>query len=382
MATNNDVSEADATACLKALIEIGGANTVDDSPDKFIRDKKGEVVTLKVENNVYRPLAIFGTKSADALIVNPFSEGDSESSRNVWFFRTRRVVLSGYVAAIIKKLLTIGVKANGKPAKKGKEVEDPTEDPLVTKLLMNNIEEIDANMVKEFDKISQDLENFFSVYYNKTNKRTEVNCVLVNVAQRKQFGVVRAKTWNVLESLLLKILSVSDLKELVYTPTTVGIPVFESFVMALVDIYKRIKEPLKILDLTLPQLGELESHLKYLAAYYTKVKWCVSSTVVPVQPAQQAAVPWVANIPNTPVVPLATVPNAGVLPGMNVGVPMVTAGMTPVLVVSTFPAMGVPQTMGLGYGMVPNVQMPTGVNTSGVVVQPGAANRHNPFCKP
>ena len=84
MATNNvQVTESDVSACLKALIELGNVNTVDDSPDKFIRSKNGDVVTLQVENNVSRPLAIFGTRSADALVVNPFSEGDSESFRNI-----------------------------------------------------------------------------------------------------------------------------------------------------------------------------------------------------------------------------------------------------------------------------------------------------------
>lgn len=386
MATNNvQVTESDVSACLKALIELGNVNTVDDSPDKFIRSKNGDVVTLQVENNVSRPLAIFGTRSADALVVNPFSEGDSESFRNIWFTRTRKVILSGYIAGIIKELLNIGVAANGNKAttKKGKEVKDPTEDPLITKLLMNSIEEIDANMVKEFDKISKDLEDFFSIYYNKTNKRTQVNCVITNVEQRKQFGVVRAKTWVVLENILYKVLGVKDLKELVYTPTVENIQVFESFVTALVDIYKRIKEPLvKLCGQELPQLGELESHVKYLKNYASKASWCVSSTIVPATPVNQSAVPWVSSVPNASLVPTAPVPMAapGVLPlpPMPVGVPMGTQGFGQVP--GMMPA-AIPQAAVTPFGMVPNAVVPSGVNTSGVVVVPGAANRHNPFSR-
>lgn len=289
---DNQITDNDVSNCLQALIELGGINAVDNTPDKYIRsaDDSSKLATLPIEGKDV-PLAIYGTKSAEAIIINPFAEGQAGEARNIWFYSSRNVILGGIIRRILRELLKIGAEAHSK------KKNAPTPSLVAIKYLEGSVDDIDDKMLKEYDTVTKDLKDFLVIYYNKSKKRSEVSCILKNKARRKQFTSVRTKTWNTLETLINKVLGTDDLETFAESATTNGIPVLETYVKVLVKVYKAIEEPAQVIGKTFPQLAELESHIKYLPQYYTKARWCVdptSATAAAPAPAVATA-PWVAT---------------------------------------------------------------------------------------
>lgn len=382
-------SDADISSFLKSLIELGGGNVVDDSPDKYIRLKStGKQETLTIDGRS-QPLAIYGTRATDAIIINPFAEGEADSTKNTWFYASRNIVLSAILASIMKKLLTIG--AENANRKKG---EKETADMKAIGLLSKHILSVDEKMVKEFESLSKELHNFFNIYYNKTTRQGEVKCVIFVEAQRKAFPSIRVKTWDVLAGLMRDILNVTDLSEFNYMPQTLGVPVFESFANILVNIYARLEEPMKLIDRTVDNLAALRSHLKYLPQYYGKAKWCTAP-----QPAVGAnmgmASPLVMPAPmgGNYVMPnqmpgMLPAGAAGVMPGVMPGMmngmvmpyanpvmPMPAGTMMPGMVNTTVPMMPMPA--GSAYGPMAVAPIGTLAPTQNDKLSPSA----NPFAR-
>lgn len=362
-------SDRDISTFLKLLLEEGEMNVVDDSPDMYIRLKAtGKQETISVDGRSM-PLAIYGTKATDAMIINPFAEGEAESIRSTWFYTSRNLVISSLVAAIVKKLLEVGAASASKK-------KDDNPDRKAIALMSKRILDVDEKMVKEFSSLTKagDLRNFFQIYYNKTAKQGEVRCVVFVEAQRKAYPSIRVKTWEVLEGLIKDILNINDLSELNYSPKTIGIPVFESYVNIYINVLKRLAEPLKIIGKELKNIGTLESHLKYLPQYYGRAKWCTTPQAnVSQQPV--LGLPW--SVPLTVPTPGVTVPGAMVpgIPGMvNTSVPMPMSpygmpmpGMLPAQAPG-FPAINVPM------GVPPQVPAP-------IMPQPATQNSDNPFTR-
>ena len=122
-------TDADISNFLKGLLELGDINTVDDSPDKYIRTKSGDQETLSVDG-VKKPLAIYGTRAEDAIIINPLAEGESGAERNAWFYGNRKMVLAAMIKTIIAKALAVGAASHAR-----KKTDKDDFDPLVSKLI-------------------------------------------------------------------------------------------------------------------------------------------------------------------------------------------------------------------------------------------------------
>lgn len=357
--TDNDVS-----SFLKVLIEIGGIYKIDDSPDKYIRFTSDNTLVTTNVDGVAKPLAIYGTKANDCIIINPFVEGEIDSSRNKWFYSTRNITLSGHLAAIMQYLLKLAADS------KKKKGEDQVTDLLALELLADDVHDIDEKMIKEFKNISNELTNFFNIYWNKSLNQCEVKCSLFITNQRKAFGsTIRVKSWDVLERLMTRILGTNDLGTFTKKPVTLGVPVFETFVGILVDIYSRINGALKMIGQPEVNVGELESHLKYVGQYAAKAKWCVSPQ--PAATTAPAITPWAmpGNIPTiAPMMPMQNpympiMPNMGAQPFMPMNQPMMSPPIAPVG--SNFSAMS-----------------PLGNNIGAVGQTMAPLRTDNPFAKP
>lgn len=413
-----NVTDQDVTNFLTAIIEVGGINKVDNSPDKYIRRPQADnkIATLTIENTSH-PLAIYGTKAADALIINPFSEGDADNAKKAWFYASRNVVLGSNIIKLMNYLLRIGAEAHTKadkapkaepkaPAKKGKkvvveetpQVEVDNDVPLLAmKLLEDDVLDIDSKMLKEFESLAKELKDFIVIHYNKTTRQGEVSCLIFNQARRKQFSSIRTKTWTVLENLMRKLLGTDDMTTLAEPATIVGVPVLETFTKIFVKIYKKLEEPLKLVGIELPTLGELESHIKYLAQYYTKARWCVSNPaanpVVPTIPTSGVpgvGIPQARTIPNAVVMPAAPINTYARLPKSQSGVPIGALNAAPVMgytggvVVS---GTGVPAPVVAQGPVIPTTGVPmgSGVPMPQPAVQQGQATQghtHNPYARP
>lgn len=364
---DTNFTDADISLFLKLVIELGGGNIVDDSPDKYVRlASTGKLETLTVEGRAM-PLAIYGTRATDAIIINPFAEGESDSSKNMWFYASRNVILSSLIIAIMRKLLTVGAETTNK--RKGDKDGDP--DNRAIGLLSKHILNIDDKTVKEFDSITKSFKDFFIIYYNKTTRQGEATCFVFNEMQRKAYPNVRVKSWEVFSGLLLDVLNVSDLSEFNYVPTMQGIPVLESFANILVTIYEHMEEALKLIDRPVSNTGTIRSHLKYLAQYAAKSRWCTG-------PQMATAAPMGMPTPFQPLpsmLPQAMPYGSMGLPGM--GLPGMQTGLLPMSPMSMTLNGGVPAG---SYGVIGGMPAP---QMTGQAMNPSVnPSFANPFSRP
>ena len=270
---------------LADLLEIGGLYKVDrNTPDKFIRNQvTGEVERVTNETKS-SPLAIYGTYNPDALIINPFSEGESTSVQATWFFSKMNCCLAMNILAMVTKLLQLGIAEAPAPKKKTSSkttiqdiTTDSTLDLKLVNLLSPVVKDIDEKMLTELKLISKPVSNFFTLYFNKKTGCSEATSILVSEVKKKQFDSksVRSKTWTVLETLLLGILGTKDdLSEFIYKPVTSTCRVFEGFSHLLVKIYSRLNEYSQLLIGKTFDTCELESHLTYFEKYAKLASWC------------------------------------------------------------------------------------------------------------
>lgn len=275
---------------LADLLEIGGLYKVDrNTPDKFIRNQvTGEVERVTNETKS-SPLAIYGTYNPDALIINPFSEGESTSVQSTWLFSKLNCCLAMNILAMVTKLLQLGIAEAPAPKKKTSSkttiqdiTTDSTLDLKLVNLLSPVVKDIDEKMLTELKLISKPVSNFFTLYFNKKTGCSEATSILVSEVKKKQFDSksVRSKTWTVLETLLLGILGTKDdLSEFIYRPKTSTCRVFEGFSHLLVKIYSRLNEYSQLLIGKTFDTCELESHLTYFEKYAKLAAWCHSPMV-------------------------------------------------------------------------------------------------------
>ena len=364
--TDNDVS-----SFLKQLVEIGDIYSVDESPDKYIRYTSDNTLVTTNVDGVAKPMALYGTKASDCIIINPFVEGEIDSARNKWFYSTRNITLSGHLAAIMTYLLKIGADS------KKKKTEDKPVDLLAIELLAEDIHEIDEKMSSEFKKISNELTNFFNIYWNKSLSQCEVKCSLFITNQRKAYGSsIRVKTWDVLEKLMTRILGTTDMGTFTRKPTTIGIPVFETFTNILVDIYDKINPCLKMIGQPEVNIGTLRSHLKYIGQYAAKAKWCVSPQPS-MTPTSPIPAPWMPPVTGTMPYQQPGFMQPMGMPGMMPNyqapfMPNVQGMMPPQGIMPTIPSPMPNMAMMNGNGMMPQMMQQA----------PIKRNSDNPFAKP
>lgn len=300
--TDNDI-----TSFLTQLIELGNVDTVDTSPDKYIRRiSTGQPETITTEGKVM-PLAVYGSRATDALIVNPFAEGSPDATKNIWFYSTRNAILSKNIVSILLYLLEIGANAK---RNKTKDISDLK----AAKYLAKYIADIDEKTLNEFQSLANNIAEFFTIYYNKGTRMGEVRCIVFSKEQRKTFDI-RQKTWKMLEGLTLEILDATSLSDFNYeTSSLMAVPVFESFANILVNVYSHIKEPLKMVEVDV-KVEPIKSHLKYIQEYQSKAAWCQSPTSV--APSTATPLPWGVPMPTAAVpMPVAPVPMPGVMTTM------------------------------------------------------------------
>lgn len=343
---------------LKELLEIGGLYTVDDTPDKFIRNRVSGEVERVTNGDKNSPLAIYGTYNPEALILNPFSEGEARSTQSSWFFNNINICLAMNVYAMMQKLIELGISQNkqSKDTKKKSDTDDSMLDMKLVNILAPVAKDIDEKVLQELKTISKPRSNFFMIFYNKKTSCTEITSILTSAVKKKAFDSksVRNKTWTILETLLLKLLGTDDINDFLYKPKTSMCRIFEGFAFTLVKVYSRLNEYAPLLLDKEFNTTNLESHLNYFEQYAKTAYWCHGAMVfeerkqAPQSP--QSMLPAMTNIPITSTVP-----------GYNATMAAMNGGMTPPLgVASTVP------------GMTPAVSAPAMTPALGVI--PGLGN--------
>lgn len=332
-----EFTDSDISNFLTELIELGGSNEVDRNSEKYIRDvASGEVEEL-TQGNKPKKLAIYGTQARDALIVNPFADGELGNQDN-WFYRTRNLLVSGLVARLM-----IYILENASVDKKEEDKE--TDGSELIKYIGKYAASIDDKMLTEFKKIISDLESFIKLYYNKQKKVCEVKCSLFNESTKKMFVGIRKSSWEPLQKIVLKLLGTSDLKTLSEGPSSAAIPTFEAYVKVFLNVFEALKEPLKLIEVYVDTTA-IRAHLPNLELYYNKAKWCTSCTngqLPKNNQTQPTAVPWGQTVSPVPVMPVA-------MPFVQQVNPYVMPSAVPVMPVNPYAYQQMPQNPYAGSG--------------------------------
>ena len=238
---NNDI-----TNFIAQTIEVGGIYKVSTDENKFISSSEsGEVIEVELPSSEKRPLAIYGTNNSSVYIINPFNEGESRQAITSWYYHTRNLNISSILLKIMFKILEAGLRSNDKKAKHEKD------DVLKCKYLGQYTSKVDEKLLKEVSSFISKPSDFLNIYYNKTDKICRVNCILFKEKVRKLYPSFRKQTWEILESLVKKLLDCDDLKVFDYKPDNPNIPVFESFITVYVDLLRRLEKPAKLIDIDL-----------------------------------------------------------------------------------------------------------------------------------
>lgn len=310
---------------LAGLIELGGLHKVDQTPDKFIRLIETNEVVRHNTDSASQPLAIYGTYNKDAIIINPFSEGEAKTVQATWFFSNTNTQLAMNIQAMMIKLVQLAIEAN---KNKGKKVESNLDLKILNLISDPIMKDVDERVLSELKTISKPVSNLFMIYYNKKTSCTEVTSILTSEVKKKAFDSksVRVKTWTILTKLLLGLLGAQeDLEEFTYKPQTNTCRVFEGLAHVLVNIYARLKEYSPLLIGKAFDTTQLESHLNYFEPYAKTACWCHGAMVF--EDKQKAPTMPTAPVPQMPVIaPLAPplippmaaqpMPVAAPMPGM------------------------------------------------------------------
>lgn len=350
---------------LKELLEIGGLYTVDDTPDKFIRNRVSGEVERVTSGDKNSPLAIYGTYNPEALILNPFSEGEARSTQSSWFFNNINICLAMNVYAMMQKLIELGIAQNKQTKDSKKKSEDDMLDMKLVNILAPVAKDIDEKVLQELKTVSKPRSNFFMIFYNKKTACTEITSILTSAVKKKAFDSksVRNKTWTILETLLLKLLGTEDISDFLYKPKTSMCRIFEGFAFTLVKVYSRLNEYAPLLLDKEFNTTNLESHLNYFEQYAKTAYWCHGAMVFEERKQAPQSPQSMLPVMNSNM-PVSTVPGynatmtalqGGVTP--PVGMTSTVPGMTPVATPSMTPPM-----MGVMPGLGAYMAQPTPVS--------------------
>ena len=262
---------------IQGLIELGGANKVDDNPDKYIRSVlTGDIATIPMDDG-NRKLAIYGSLATDVVIINPFAEGEANTTRATWFYHSRNILVAALIVKCMTHLIETAIRCHDKKYKETKE------DHQAMKYLGKTATKIDNKLLTEFKTITESLDNFVNIYYNKKDRKCNLNGLLEkDVAQLREIyktSGIRVSSWDYLKSIFHAVVGVKELKEYQITPQSANIPMFESFCYVYLNLFDHMQPVLDLVGIK-TDVKELQGHLKYLEMYYQKAKWCASTSSV------------------------------------------------------------------------------------------------------
>ena len=315
---------------IKGIVELGGANKVDDDENhyRYIRSVlTGEIAQLPLEDGGSRNLAIYGSMATDVVIINPFAEGEANTTRTTWFYHSRNILIAALIVKCMNHLIETAVRCHDKKYKETKE------DHKVMKYLGKTATKIDAKLLTEFKTLTESLEGFVSIYYNKKNRKCNLTGLLEKdtdqLREIYKTSNIRVASWEYLKNIFHAVVGVKDLKEYQITPQSANIPMFESFCYLYINLFDHMKPVLELVGVEV-NVDDLKPHLQYLEMYYQKAKWCVSTSTV----VTKAQTPQVRNTGAAKQIPVNVV-----APWQCVGLPsMATASPIPNLNMSRLPA--------------------------------------------
>lgn len=326
----SQIRTSDVTNFIKDMIDMTMIFTTDEA-GYVIYKKSGDRVTIN-ENGKQSPLIVYQEVINDntALIINPLAEGSQNAAEStIWFFDTQKTALLGRVFTLIEVIMRTALDE-----KKATGDKDTHLSMEILNIASKIIEAIDPNTLKEFSHITDSnkevINEFMTIYYQRKQLRSVLRCGLFDQVVpdvptwKSKFpsSKVRAKTWLVIDTIVMSILNVKDkddLSKFIGKADEISCAKLSSFLNVLLAVYREINPLLDIINPDIAiDLSKFAFHLNRLTAYADNAKFMIQPSRTHVAPAtQQTLIPGVA-----PQVPMATpvyasIPGPSQMPGVT-----------------------------------------------------------------
>jgi hypothetical protein len=301
MAKTKDVSDS-----LRYFVDLGYfkclgvGHTVDEKGYvvEFLR-KNGEDIQdyLYLPNKEDKRKVIIYQETLDdheSHVLVPFAEGLGKTPQNEWFYSTLRNSLVIRLIRFIDGIIRIAVEEKAKPKKeKDKNTDIPMELVNFASVI---IEHADVKLHSEYELITRNQKEFFSLFYNNQQMKCIFRCALFDDPEwrnRDEFQSIRKRSWGLFEKLFLRLFKITEGDELKtalakYTRKSDpdAAPKLSAQLSSLFAIYYDINDALvdmakydrKFLDFPI-DLGTFKRHLDALPEYSRNAKFFIQPAI-------------------------------------------------------------------------------------------------------
>lgn len=273
------VSFKDVGEFVKALIQLGGINSVDE--DGYVISKDDEqtrVVIPAGKENKHLMVIKEIIKDDKAFVLNPMNETFADREDTRWLYGSLSVGLARRIIVLVNFIKNM----------KDLSDEDTEIEPAVIKLVSKYGTDMDDKFMKEFDIISKNYVDFINIFYNRKLKIAKLRCCVFEENTKSKYTSIRKKTWLILETLISDMLGLtSDEKEkeldekFSFKSDLITCPKLHSMLNVYYRIYENINDKMLLIEDIdedfVVDLTSLGSYIENIGLFYDKVKWFVQA---------------------------------------------------------------------------------------------------------
>jgi hypothetical protein len=266
----------EVTDFLKFTLDLTmGAYDADE--EDFIIDAKGERLTI---GDPPFPVVLYKEKlpRGNAHVLNPFSEGISETASAKWFYKTMRVSLAVRIAFALEKAVAMAVEQQKTTKKKG-EVDKATP-PALLNLISTVIESADSKMIDEIGYFAKDADNIIFPLYARKMLSTRVSVPLLEGGEVDLPKTIRKGSVEAFKKLMLRLFGIDNpegLAKFTVKAHPESTPKIDSYLRCLFNVYDQINDVVDAIDPGMTvDLGAFRYHLDHLPGYSGNARSMVS----------------------------------------------------------------------------------------------------------
>lgn len=282
----------DTVNAIKFLVECGNIYYVDS--DGYVRERDKDTIAQVRKGKETADLMIFQEviKDNNAVILNPFAEGLSETVAQNWLFKYQAMSLIHKILDFSKFIVELVLNQKLKS-----EVDNKVEISTALNKLISPYMAMTKTTLSDIDKIAS-YDDFMSIGYKAKFKEASLRCGLFEGPSLKEkYSAVQVKTWKFLEDVVCMLLKIDPsidnskkMDEFKFKSTVLGYPRLDAKLNLLYMIYERANDCFDLMDNAPSEftrnvtysidLTEFGHHLSNLVEYYKVAKSFIQTTKV------------------------------------------------------------------------------------------------------
>lgn len=281
MASDKFVNNQKVTDMLQKILQLGNTFIVDINKAVHYASTPDEPILLQHnESKVKKKLYIYDTNIQDptACILNPLVETTVTTNDQLLFYSGINSIVSQWLMKVMFLIVEECIRL--------KEDKDANVNPNLASTLTPFISKVDDKLAVELEKIrGAGYKDFFSIYYNRAKKTSEVFVGFEDETgdYQKLFpnGHIRKRSWSILLDIMKFILKVPSDKKIkeVYTCSTekIDCPKFTTYMDVWIRTWECIYPYMKYISSDAiyddEVIDALKEHFKNIPIYRECVSW-------------------------------------------------------------------------------------------------------------